>query len=108
MVRVSQSNEGKFITWAFGVVPPLSQYEGSAQRQLKKTAQFDLSCDQPIALTTLRAAIDPMRMGYHATIGASGCDKRASYEVGCGHAGFVNGKHEVTCTSLASASAARR
>ncbi len=107
VTRVSQQDNGKYTTWAFGAVPAEAQYASAAEQQLSKTAHFDLACDGQLELVTLKAAIDPMRMGYRATVGAKGCGKQSSYEVTCGSGGFVGGKHEITCMSVASAASSK-
>ena len=107
VTQVSQTNEGRSITWAFGAFPTEAQYSAAAEQQLLKTARFDLTCEGPVDVATLKSAIDPMHSGYRATVGAKGCGKQTSYEVSCGHAGYVGGKHEITCTSVASAPAAK-
>jgi hypothetical protein len=87
--------------------PPHAQYRTAAQQQLITTSQFDLRCDSQLAVIMLKEAVDTMQTAYQATIGVKGCDKQLSYEVTCGHTGFVNGKHGINCRSVASAATTR-
>ncbi len=106
VTMLSQTNEGLVITWALGAFPAEAEYTAAAQEQLQKTARFDLACDAPVELVPLKGVINPLHMGYRATLGAKGCSKQASYEVLCAHAGYVRGVHEITCTSVVSAASA--
>jgi hypothetical protein len=101
------THTGDFVTWGYGAVPPISQYKSAARAQMMKTTKFDLGCDA-VDLTTLKEAVDPLHTAYRATIGARGCDKQMSYEVACSHTGYVNGKHEINCESMASGQPAKQ
>jgi hypothetical protein len=108
VLRLSQSADGKWVTWAFGVVPSESEYHAAAKQQLLASARFDLGCDGPIALVTLKSFVDPMQLGFRGSIGATGCDTRLSYEVVCGHSGYVARRHQIACTTVPNTAARGR
>lgn len=98
-------HRGDSITWGLGLVPTVSDYEKVVQNQLEKTARFDMNC-QDIDMTILNQLIAPMRGQYRATIGVRGCGKSSSYNSLCGHVGYSNGGHQLSCQYEQTASSA--
>lgn len=88
------------MSWAFAAVPTPAAFLEAAKQQMLKPARFELGCEADIEFIPLSETVDTMQTSYRATLGVKGCNKQASYEVGCAHSGFVKLKHEIVCRKL--------
>lgn len=81
-------------------VPPLEKFPTEAREQLAPTARFALDCTE-LAFQDLAVTVTPMREVYTASIGVTGCGRKATYKVVCQYTGFNAGQHGITCASTA-------
>jgi hypothetical protein len=92
-VEVSGDDDRWVAVSAAGPVPTQDDYRDQAHAQLLKTAKFDLGCED-VRFTELNEVMPPTRATFEASIGATGCDKKATYRTKCEQAGYAAGKHE--------------
>ncbi len=107
VTKVSQEPFGleKLTSWQASLAAPEAEYQAAAEAQLKKTAGFDLAC-KDLEFSTLQAVIARMRNAWEATVGVTGCGKKATYRTRCALQGFKAGQHEIVCLSQSNAGAA--
>jgi hypothetical protein len=99
---VEEASSGHVLT-AVGVAASERDFVDAAKQQLDRTAKFDTSCDE-IEVSVLNALITGGHGGFEATMGVAGCGKKATYHTVCRHTDYSAGKHEISCSNVATTS----